>query len=98
MYEGECDQRLKAMIIIEELKMEGRRMRTVANAVNVLVGEDAVLVVVGPVTSLLNESGRKAVGIGLVVGQLRVDVIVNLGERDRESIAETRKQWLPTFH
>ena len=72
--------------------MEGRRMRTVTNAMKVLVGEDAVLVVVGPVTSLLNESGRKTVGIGLVVGQLRVDVIVNLGEQDCESIASTRKQ------
>jgi len=92
LYEGECDQRLKAIIIIEKLKMEGRRMRTVTNAMKVLVGEDAVLVVVGPVTSLLNESGRKTVGIGLVVGQLRVDVIVNLGEQDCESIASTRKQ------
>lgn len=75
------------MISIEKLKMEGPRMRTVANAVNVLFGEDAVLVVVGPVTSLLKEGGRKTVGIGLVVGQLRVDVIVNLGEHDCESIA-----------
>jgi hypothetical protein len=63
----ECDQRLKATIILEKLKTDGRRMRTVANAVKVLVGEDAVVVVVGPVTSLLNESGRKTVGIGLVV-------------------------------
>ena len=73
-------------------------MRTVANAMNVLFGEDAVLVVVGPMTSLLKEGGRQTVGIGLVVGQLRVDVIVNLGEHDCESIPLTRKQWLLTFH
>ena len=34
-----------------------------------------MLVVVGPVTRLLDEGGRKAVSIGPVVGELRVDEI-----------------------
>jgi len=74
-------------------------MRTVANAMKVLVGEDTVLVVVGPVTSLLNESVRKTAGIGLVVSQLKVDVVVNLGKHDCELlIAQKRNQSLLTLH
>lgn len=37
--------------------------------------------VVGPVTSLLDEGGRKAVGIGPVVDELRVDEVEDLEGR-----------------
>lgn len=34
--------------------------------------------VVSPVTRLLNEGGREAVGVGAVVGELRVDEVEDL--------------------
>jgi hypothetical protein len=43
-----------------------------------VIREDTLLVEVGPVTRLLNQGGREAVGIGLVVGQLMIHEIINL--------------------
>ena len=51
---------------------------TIANAVDILVGEDTGFVIVGPMTCLLKESRRKTVGIGFVVNKLRVNKIVDL--------------------
>jgi len=52
--------------------------RDVANASHVAIGEDAILVEVSKSASLFVESGWEAVGVGLVVGQLGVDEIVNV--------------------
>ena len=54
------------------------RGRTVSNTSDVSIGEDAMFVVVGPVTCLVDEGGWKAVGKSLVVNKLRVDVVVDL--------------------
>jgi hypothetical protein len=53
-------------------------MRTVPNAIDGGIREDTHLMEVGPGTRLLNQRGREAVSIGLVVGQLVVHVIINL--------------------
>jgi len=53
-------------------------LRTVSDTVDVLGGEDTLLVEVGKSTSLLDDGGWETVGIGLVVGQLRVDEIIEL--------------------
>lgn len=53
---------------------------TVTNTTDILVREDGILVVVGKTTSLLNQGRRKTVSVGLVVGELSRDVIVELDE------------------
>lgn len=52
---------------------------TVADAIDLLVREDTGLVPVGVASGLLDESGRKAVSVSFVVGQLGVDKIKDLG-------------------
>ena len=51
---------------------------TVANTVDIMVGEDAGFMVVGPMTCLLMESRRKTIGIGLVMNKFRVNKVVDL--------------------
>lgn len=53
-------------------------IRTVTNTANIVRGEDSILVVVSKATSLFDESGRKTVGVALVVDQLGVDVVVDV--------------------
>jgi hypothetical protein len=43
--------------------------------VDILIGEDAGFMIIGPVTCLLKESRRKMIGIGFVVNKLRVNII-----------------------
>lgn len=63
---------------------------TVTNTVDVGVREDTLLMVVSPAASLLDESGGKTVSKGLVVGELRVDVVIDLiisiVNRDHQSL------------
>ena len=54
------------------------RIRTVTDAVGVGVGEDGVLAEVGEPTRLLDEGGREAVRVGLVVDELRGHEVPNL--------------------
>lgn len=58
--------------------MEDCTTSNIANCIDICGREDALFVVVGPVTCLLQESWWKTVSIGPVVGQFRVDVVVNL--------------------
>src|SRR5271168_1059707 len=51
---------------------------TVANTVDIFVGEDTAFMIVSPVTCLFNDSGRKTMSISLVVSKLRVNKVVNL--------------------
>jgi hypothetical protein len=51
---------------------------TIANTVDILLGEDAGFMIVSPVTCLLKKSRRKTIGIGFVVSKLRVNIIVDL--------------------
>ncbi len=51
---------------------------TVGNVGDILRREDPGFMVVSPVTCLFNECGREAVGVGLVVSELRVDVVVDV--------------------
>lgn len=46
------------------------RKLTIANAVDIFVGEDAAFMIVGPVTCLFDDGGRKTISIGLVVSKL----------------------------
>jgi hypothetical protein len=55
-----------------------RQKRTVPYAAHMLVGEDAVFVVVGPAAGLFDESRRKTMGVSFVVRELGVDEIVDL--------------------
>ena len=55
---GQCD--------CQKIRYQGRHA-TVSDTAHGLVGEDSVLPKVGPSTSLLDESGRKTVGVGDVV-------------------------------
>lgn len=52
--------------------------RTVTNTARVFSGEESILVVVSKAASLFDETRRKAVSVGLVVGQLGVDVVVDV--------------------
>jgi tRNA(Phe) wybutosine-synthesizing methylase Tyw3 len=52
--------------------------RTVSDSTNFLVGEEYVFVVVSISVGLLDESGRKAECVGLVVRQLRVHEVIDL--------------------
>jgi hypothetical protein len=60
------------------LYTEDTRKRTVPNAVYGLVREDTLLVEVGPIARLLNQRGRKAMGICLVVSQLVIHEVIDL--------------------
>ena len=51
---------------------------TVADTVDIMVGEDAGFMIVGPVTCLFKESRRKTIGICFVVHKLRVNKIIDL--------------------
>jgi hypothetical protein len=51
---------------------------TVTNAANLLVRENAVLMEISKSAGLLNEGGREAVRVGLVVDKLGVDKLVHL--------------------
>ena len=51
---------------------------TVANTIDIMVGEDAGFMVVGPMTCLLKESRRKTIGICFVVNKLCVNKIIDL--------------------
>lgn len=51
---------------------------TVTNSTNILVAEDTVFMEVSKAAGLFVEGGGKAVCVGLVVGQLRVNEVVNL--------------------
>ena len=51
---------------------------TIANTVDFRIGEDASFMIIGPVTCLLNESRRKTIGIGFVVSELRVNIVIDL--------------------
>jgi hypothetical protein len=62
----------------------------VSNRIDILVREYTGLVVVSPVTSLLQESGGKTVSIGLVVGQFRVNVVVDLS-RERSKVVHDQE-------
>jgi len=66
---------MQMSIHLNPSRMEGH---TVSNTGDVSVGEDPTFMVVGPVTCLVDEGGWKAVGVGLVVNEFRVDVVVNL--------------------
>lgn len=72
----------------------------VTNTSNVLVGEDAVLVEVSERAGLLVEGGGEAVGIGLVVGQLGVDEVVDVpcvlesGGAAEHVVLDTTEEWL----
>lgn len=72
----------------------------VTNTSNVLVGEDAVLVVVSERAGLLVEGGGEAVGVGLVVGQLGVDEVVDVpcvlesGGAAEHVVLDTTEEWL----
>ena len=54
------------------------KKRTVADAVDALVTEDGVLTEVSKSTGLLKEGGGKTVSVGLVVDELRGNVVVDL--------------------
>lgn len=56
--------------------------RTVANAAHRGVGVDRVFAEVGEATGLLDERGRKTVGVGLVVDQAGGDEIPHLKAND----------------
>jgi len=62
-------------ILSEPLKTQEH---TISNTGNVSVGEDAMLVIISPVTCLFQEGGWKAVGESPVVNEFRVDVVVDL--------------------
>ena len=53
-------------------------MRTVTNPAHIGIGEDLVLVPVDQVADLVDVGRGKTVGIGLVVGQLGVNVVVDI--------------------
>lgn len=52
--------------------------RTVTNTARLFSGEESILVVVSKAVSLFDKSGRKTVSVGLIVGQLGVDVVVDV--------------------
>jgi len=66
---------MQMSILLNPSRMEGH---TVSNAGEGRIREDAIFMVVGPVTCLVDEGGWKAVGEGLVVNEFRVDVVVDL--------------------
>jgi hypothetical protein len=89
----ERDERLVSDLLEEELewvavvrnarervqdRAEHGAARDVADATDLRVGEDGVLMVVDVVAGLLDHGGRKAEGVGAVVGELRVNVLVHL--------------------
>jgi hypothetical protein len=52
--------------------------RTVTNTARFSRGKDSILVVVSKTASLIDETGRKTVRVGLVVDQLSVNVVVDV--------------------
>lgn len=64
---------------------------TVSNATHLRIAEDGVLVVVRPVTSLLDKSRWQTVGIRPIVGQLVVHIVVNLNKPNIFSIVYATK-------
>ena len=58
--------------------MAKHKRRTVSDTLHVLVREDAILMEVRKATSLLDESRRQAMCVGLVVRELRVNEVVDL--------------------
>ena len=64
--------------ILVRWSIQSHKNLTVANTVDILLGEDTSFMIVGPVTCLLNKSRRKTVGIGFVVNKLRVNIVVDL--------------------
>lgn len=57
---------------------EIKELHTVADAANVLITEDGILTQVSETASLLEESGRETMSVGLVVNELRGDVVIDL--------------------
>jgi hypothetical protein len=57
---------------------EGKMNPTVANAVGLGVRENTVLVEVCERTRLVDERGREAIRVGLVISELCVHEVVNL--------------------
>ena len=53
---------------------------TVTNTADFLAAEDSILVEVSKATSLLNQGGGKAVRVGLVVNELSVHIVIDLGK------------------
>ena len=53
-------------------------LRTVANSAHVGVGENHVLMEVDQLSGLVDEGRRETVGVGLVVDQLGIDVVVDV--------------------
>lgn len=107
----ERDERLVGDLLEEELEWvtvvsdarEGVKDRAehgtacnVADATDLRVGEDGILVVVDERTRLLDHGRRKAEGVGAVVGELRVDVLMHL--YPQLDIYEKENQVAPTFH
>ena len=58
--------------------MRVHQARTVADSVHIGVGEDLVLAPVDQLSGLVDVGRGETVGIGLVVGQLGVNVIVDI--------------------
>lgn len=54
---------------------------TVTNTVDIIVTENSVFVEIGEVAGLFEESGWETMSVGLVVGELRVDEVVDLPKR-----------------
>jgi hypothetical protein len=54
------------------------QLHTVTDPAHVRVGEDLVLVPVDQVPNLVDVGWGETVGVGLVVGQLSVDVVVDI--------------------
>ena len=53
---------------------------TVTNTADFLAAEDSILVEVSKATSLFNQGGGKAVRVGLVVNELSVHIVIDLGK------------------
>lgn len=71
---------------------------TVSNATHLRVAKDGALVVVRPVTSLLDKRRWQSVGIRPIVGQLVVHVVVNLNKPNIVSIAYATRTTCVTQH
>ncbi len=54
---------------------------TVTNTSDILITENTIFVEVRKATSLFNKSRWETVGVGLVVGELRINEVVNLSKR-----------------
>ena len=55
--------------------------RTVPNAINLSVRKDTLFVEISPIARLLDQRGRKAMRVSLVMGQLVVHKVIDLHMR-----------------